>query len=224
MELTEIRSIAAQLRRISLESSIEYLEDCINSVPVEETTKLTEIQLELAKQYVSARRFKEAFGRVKALIKRLRMGSRESREGQPELVKGVAFLVDLASKAGRELPEVLVEVKRLLESGEFEVLKEQMLSVLKDFEVETKVYKLPEGLEEDNDNILKMVRWIEEGGGSMDALEVRFYSSVYRGVFLKQDAEVSPMSLKKWLNLGFFGLKTKIFEDFSDFLSRKINF
>jgi hypothetical protein len=52
------------------------------------------------------------------------------------------------------------------------------------------VYKVPEGLEEANENIEKMVEWLESGGGSMDGLEVRFFSNVYRGVFLKKDAKV----------------------------------
>lgn len=51
-------------------------------------------------------------------------------------------------------------------------------------------YVLPEGLEEDNENIKKMEEWIREGGGSTSGLEVRFVSDVYRGVFLRDNAKV----------------------------------
>lgn len=58
-----------------------------------------------------------------------------------------------------------------------------------------KPYKLPEGLEEDAENIKKLEEWIEREGGETFNLEVRFMSDVYRGVFLKKDMKVSTNPL-----------------------------
>lgn len=57
-------------------------------------------------------------------------------------------------------------------------------------EVMDKPYKLPEGLEEDAENIRRLEEWIANGGGKTLDLEVRFVSDVYRGVFLRRDMKV----------------------------------
>lgn len=54
----------------------------------------------------------------------------------------------------------------------------------------SKLYKVPEGLEEASANIENLVKWIEDGGGYTKGLEVRFFNDVYRGVFLTGAAKV----------------------------------
>ena len=61
----------------------------------------------------------------------------------------------------------------------------------------SKIYKVPEGLEEANENINQLIKWIESGGGYTQGLEVRFFNDVYRGVFLKKSAKVNTLNLKK---------------------------
>lgn len=74
-----------------------------------------------------------------------------------------------------------------------------MIEVLQSNKMNSKLYKVPSGLEEAAANIDNLVKWIEDGGGYTKGLEVRFFNDVYRGVFLTGSAKVK--FLKVFLNI-----------------------
>lgn len=88
--------------------------------------------------------------------------------------------------------KIIEILKNIIEMKITEEMEKEIKEFMKEMQEEKifEMYNLPEGLEEDQENIFQLQKWIEEGGGSTDGLEVRFMSNVYRGVFLKRPAKV----------------------------------
>ena len=101
-------------------------------------------------------------------------------------------IVKLGQRTEFELKKrILKELSDYLNQGLAIGVEHEILKLLRENKGQVDAYHLPQGLEAANENVLKMINWIEEGGGLTDTLEVRFVSDVYRGVFLRKDVPVN---------------------------------
>lgn len=73
MDIEEIKRTVCQLKRISFETSIDYLKDTLEEINEEEEfQKKMEIKLELGKLYLSDKKHKKCFEIVNEVLEKCR--------------------------------------------------------------------------------------------------------------------------------------------------------
>jgi len=200
MNIREVRAMVIQLKKVDFTSCEEYIVDLIENYGYEKN-EIFELKLELVQLYTSMRKYAQSFTTLKNILETVDQDTNQDQiEENSENISGdkvritiMKKLVHLAQVSVQPTKDkILEELNDYLPFKECSETQELIIEVIQNNKMNSKLYKVPEGLEEANQNIESLVTWIEDGGGYTRGLEVRFFNNVYRGVFLTGSAKVSP--------------------------------
>lgn len=213
LNLTEVKAMVAQLKKVDFASCEEYVTDLIDNYGYN-SSEIFWLNMELSDLLTSQRKYEESFEILLQFVDLPYVHDEQIPEGEFNIgprdkkltcLEKMVHLANISTPCAKE--KILDELEGWVPFRDNREIQDLILEVLQKNRMNSKMYSVPSGLEEASENIDCLIKWIQEGGGYTQSLEVRFFNDVYRGVFLTESASVKNSKKVFLTSLGYTGIE-----------------
>jgi hypothetical protein len=155
MDIREVRAMVLQLKKVDFASCEEYIVDLIENYGYSQD-EVHQLKIELIELYTSSRKYAKSFEMYQQILQELDKVDNEIGENESDasdathrkiqIMRKLVHLAQISSQPTKD--EILEELNDCLPFEDDPDTQELIIEVLQNNKMNSKLYKVPEGLEE----------------------------------------------------------------------------